>query len=51
MSVSASGSIVVYHIPLSFLCIYGCSDERGENGVSEEDLRWDVLLRCVGEVV
>ena len=27
----------VYHVPLAFQCIYGCSDERGENGDGEEE--------------
>ena len=22
----------MYHVPLNFLCVYGCSDEIGENG-------------------
>ena len=26
----------VYHVPLDFQCIYGCSNERGENGDEEE---------------
>ena len=26
----------MYHIPLAFQGIYGCSDERGENGDGEE---------------
>ena len=26
----------MYHVPLDFHCIYGCSDERGENGYEEE---------------
>ena len=27
----------MYHVPLAFQCIYGCSDERGENGDGEEE--------------
>ena len=26
----------VYRVPLAFQCIYGCNDERGENGDVEE---------------
>ena len=26
----------VYHVPLTFQCIYGCSNGRGENGEGEE---------------
>ena len=26
-----------------FQCIYGCSDERGENGVEEEGREWRLL--------
>ena len=30
----------MYHVPLAFQCIYGCSDERGENGDGEEGSKW-----------
>ena len=37
MSVSGSiGSIGVYHVPLGLQCIYGRSDEGGENEDGEE---------------
>ena len=26
----------VYYVPLAFQCIYGCSNERDENGDGEE---------------
>ena len=26
----------MYHVPLALKCIYGCSNERGENGDGEE---------------
>ena len=26
----------MYHVPLAFQCIYGCSDERGEDGDGKE---------------
>ena len=26
----------MYHVPLALQCIYGCSDEGGENGDVEE---------------
>ena len=26
----------MYHVPLVFQCIYGCSDERGEDGEGKE---------------
>ena len=26
----------MYHVPLAFQCMYGCSDERGENGDRKE---------------
>ena len=30
----------MYHVPLVFQCIYGCSDERKENGDVEEEREW-----------
>ena len=36
MKVGGSRSIVVYHVPLAFQCIYGSSDERGEDGEGKE---------------
>ena len=30
----------MYHIPLAFQCIYGCSDEKGVNGDGEEGREW-----------
>ena len=26
----------LHYVPLAFQCIYGCSDERGENGDGKE---------------
>ena len=33
----------MYHIPLALQCIYGCSDEGGENGDGEEGREWRLL--------
>ena len=30
----------MYHVSLAFQCIYGCSDEKSENGVGEEEREW-----------
>ena len=30
----------MYHVPLAFQCIYGCSDERGEDGDGKEGREW-----------
>ena len=30
----------MYHVPLALQCIYGCSDEGGENGDGEEERRY-----------
>ena len=44
----------MHHVPLAFQCIYGCSDERGENGDGKEGRKWrlpgllyaDDLVQC-----
>ena len=33
----------VYHVPLAFQCIYGCSGERSENGDGEEGIDISVV--------
>ena len=30
----------MHNVPLAFQCIYGCSDERGENGDEKEGREW-----------
>ena len=30
----------MYHVPLTFQCIYVCSDERDENGEGEDEKEW-----------
>ena len=30
----------MYHVLLTFQCVYGCSDERGENGDEEMGVRF-----------
>ena len=30
----------MYQVPLAFQCIYGCIDERGENGNGKERKKW-----------
>ena len=30
----------MYHVPLPLQCIYGCSDERGENRDREKGREW-----------
>ena len=36
----------VYHVPLDFQCIYGCSDEGGEYRDGEERREW-ILRRLL----
>ena len=31
---------MVYHVPLTFQCIYGCSDEGSEDGDGKEGREW-----------
>ena len=33
-------NIGLYHVSLAFQCIYGCSDESGENGDGKEGREW-----------
>ena len=28
----------MYHFPLALQCVYGCSDDRGENGDGKDEL-------------
>ena len=30
----------MYHVPLAFQCVYGCSDERCVNRDGEEGRKW-----------
>ena len=30
----------MHHVPFPFQCIYGCRDERGENGNGKEEREW-----------
>ena len=39
--------IGVCHVPLSFQCMYGWSDERGGNGDGEEEESLDCLASCM----
>ena len=40
----------MYNVPLTFQCIYGCSNEKSENGDGEEEGEWklpvDDLVLC-----
>ena len=53
---SVLGSKGVYHVPLTFQCIFERSDEKGENGDGEEVREWrlpgllwaDDLVLCGG---
>ena len=34
---------MLYHVPLTFQCVYGYSDERGDNVDGEERRVWSLL--------
>ena len=47
-----SGERRVYRVSLAFQCIYGCSDERGENVDWEEGREWRLPgLWCADDLV
>ena len=31
------------HVPLTFQCVFGCSDEKGENGDRREGREWKLF--------
>ena len=33
----------MFHVPLVYHCIYGCSDEGGKNGDGKEGREWILL--------
>ena len=40
------------HVPLTFQCIYGCSDERGENWDGKDGREWRLSgLFCADDLV